>query len=143
VADEKVWDDYLQYLDGAMMESFATDWSDGYRSKDEWEQQMQQAEDTLAKGKTLILVAQGDQDDLELQNFSFASYLLIANGNAYFRYTHSESYRELWLYENYNLDPGKPLGDRYEDKGGWRRDFENGYVTVNPKSHKVEIAINP
>lgn len=143
VADEIVWDQYLQYLDGAMIESFATDWSDGYRSKDEWEQQMQQAEDTLAKGKTLILVAQGEQDDLELQDFAFASYLLIANGNAYFRYTHSESYRELWLYENYNLDPGKPLGDRYKDKGGWRRDFENGYVTVNPKSHKAEIVINP
>jgi len=143
VDDERVWDNYLEYLDGAMMESFATDWSDGYRSRDEWEQQMQQAEDTLAKGKTLILVAQGEQDDLQLQNFAFASYLLIANGNAYFRYTHSELYRELWLYENYNLNPGKPLGDRYKDKGGWRRDFENGYVTVNPKSHEAEIAINP
>src|SRR5574338_1722525 len=75
--DDKVWDRYLQYLDGAMMESFATDWSDGYRSTEDWERQMDLAERTLAQGKTLILVAQGEQDDQELQTFAFASYLLI------------------------------------------------------------------
>jgi hypothetical protein len=143
VAEDHVWDEYMQYLDGAMIESFATDWSDGYRSRDEWEQQMNQAEHALELGKTLILVAQGDQDDSELQNFAFASYLLIANGNAVFRYTHSENYRDVWLYDNYDVDLGMPLGDRYKDKGGWRRDFANGYVTVNPKSHKAEIVLNP
>jgi hypothetical protein len=64
IAEDHVWDRYLQYVDGAMIESFATDWSDGYRSKDEWEQQMNLAEKALKQGKTLILVAQGDQEDL-------------------------------------------------------------------------------
>ena len=143
VADEAVWDSYLQYLDGAMVESFATDWSDGYRTQDEWNQQMDQAQHALSQGKTLILVAQGDEADQKLQNLAFASYLLIANGNAFFRYSNSDSYRELWLYENYNLDLGAPLGDRYKYKGGWRRDFAHGYVVVKPQSQEAEIVANP
>lgn len=143
VDDDAVWDQYMNYLDGVMIESFASDWDRRYLSGNDWETQMEQAEQALGRGKTLILVAQGQQEDLELQNFAFASYLLIANGNAYFRYTHSESYREWWEYENYNLDPGAPLNERFEEKGVWRRDFENGYVTVNPQTQEAEITLNP
>jgi hypothetical protein len=143
VAEAYVWESYLQYLDGVMIESFATDWSDGYRSKDEWEQQMNLVEKALEQGKTLLLVAQGDQEDNKLQSFAFASYLLIANGNAFFRYTNSEAYRELWLYENYDLNLGMPLGKRYKHNGEWRRDFSNGSVTVSPQKHEAEIRLNP
>ncbi len=142
VADDKVWGRYLQAMDGAMIESFATDWSNGYQSHDDWTQQMEEAESALAKGKTMILVAQGGQDDQELQTFAYASYLLIDNGNAVFRYTNSDSYREVWLYDNYDLDLGMPTGNRYQDKGGWRRDFANGYVTVDPQKHTAEIIVN-
>lgn len=141
VDDDKVWKSYLQYVDGVMIESFATDWGSGFRSKDDWEQQMKEADEVLKLGKALILVSQGKQDDTNRQTFAFASYLLIANGNAFFRYTNSDSYRELWLYENYDLDLGMPKGERYESKGGWRRDFEKGYVFVKPQSHEAEIVI--
>jgi hypothetical protein len=141
VREDAVWDRYLQYLDGALVESFATDWSDGYPSRKSWDAELTQSEKALAQGRTLILVAQGEQDDALLQNFAFASYLLIANGNAYFRYTNSDSYRELWFYENYDLKLGAPLGDRHEEKNEWRRDFENGYVTVNPENHKAQIVL--
>jgi hypothetical protein len=126
-----------------MVESFATDWSDGYRSADDWEEQIQQVESALNQGKTMILVAQGEQADMQLQNFAYASYLLINNGNAVFRYTNSEAYRELWLYDNYGLDLGTPSGKRYEDNGGWRRDFSNGYVRVDPEKNTAEIVVNP
>ena len=141
VAEDHVWEELLPYVDGVMVETFATDWSDGYRSRDEWEQQMEQVEKALSQGKTMILVAQGKQDDNELQNFTFASYLLIANGNAFFRYTNTDSYRELWLYENYSYDLGTPLRNRYNYKGGWRRDFANGFVTVDPRNHQAEIVL--
>lgn len=143
VDDDAVWDRYLDYLDGVMIESFATDWDRGYPSRKDWEAQMDQAERALQRGKTLILVAQGQQDDLELENFAFASYLLIADGNAYFRYTNSDAYREWWDYENYRVDLGAPLGPRSVEKGTWRRDFENGYVTVNPQKPQAEIVLNP
>jgi hypothetical protein len=143
VDEAAVWDQYLDYLDGVMIESFATDWDRGYPSAKDWETQMDQAEQALARGKTLILVAQGQQADMELQNFAFASYLLIANGNAYFRYTNSDSYREWWMYDNYDLDLGSPLNERQEEKGVWRRDFQNGYVIVDPQKHQAEIVLNP
>jgi hypothetical protein len=142
VGDDQVWKNYLQYVDGVMVESFATDWSDGYRSRDDWDQQMKLVEEALAEQKTMILVAQGKQEDNDLEKFSFASYLLLADGNAFFRYTNSDSYRELWLYENYAYDLGAPRGERYKYKDGWRRDFTNGYVIVRPKSHKAEIVLN-
>jgi hypothetical protein len=142
VDDDQVWGRYLQSLDGAMIESFATDWSNGYQKHDDWEQQMEETESALALGKTMILVAQGSQDDEKLQNFAYASYLLVNNGNAVFRYTNSDSYREAWLYDNYNLDLGTPTGKRYQDKGGWRRDFSRGYVTVDPQKHTAEIVVN-
>jgi hypothetical protein len=141
VREDAVWDRYMQYLDGALVESFATDWSDGYPSRTSWDAELTQSEKALAQGKTLILVAQGEQDDVLLQNFAFASYLLIANGNAYFRYTNSDSYRELWMYDNYDLKLGAPLANRHADKNEWRRDFENGYVTVNPENHKAQIVL--
>jgi len=104
---------------------------------------LEQAEVALAQGKTLILVGQGTHEDKQLQTFAFASYLLIADGNAYFRYTNSDSYRDLWMYDNYNIDLGRPLGNRVKNENEWRRDFENGYVIVNPKDHKAQIVINP
>jgi hypothetical protein len=142
VDDDSVRDQYLRQLDGVMIESFATDWSDGYRKHDDWEQQMELAENILAQGRTLILVSQGDRNDLDRQKFAFASYLLVANGQAVFRYASTDSYREVWLYDNYKLDVGIPKGARYKSKGDWRRDFSNGSVTVNPQKHTAEILVN-
>ncbi len=142
VNDDAVRERYIRNLDGVMLESFATDWSDGYREHDDWEEQLKLTEWVLSLGKTMILVSQGDEGDLDRQNFAYASYLLIANGNAVFRYASSDSYREVWLYDSYKLDIGEPLGKRYNKQGVWRRDFSNGYVTVDPKKHTAEIVVN-
>ena len=142
VNDDAVRERYIRHLDGVMMEAFATDWSDGYREHDDWDQQLKLAEWVLSLGKTMILVSQGDEDDLDRQKFAFASYLLVANGNAVFRYTSTDDYREAWLYDDYKLDMGKPLGKRFKEQGVWRRDFANGYVTVDPKKHTAEIVVN-
>jgi hypothetical protein len=126
-----------------MIESFASDWSNGFPYPPDWQVQMNQAEKALAQGKTLILVGQGKQENSQLETFTLASYLLITDGNAFFRYTNSNSYRELWLYENYDLDLGQPIGARYKVQGGWRRDFTKGYVVVKPQNKESEIVVNP
>jgi putative glycosyl hydrolase-like family 15 (GHL15) protein len=142
VDKDPVRERYIQQLDGVMIESFATDWSDGFREHDDWEQQLELAESVLSQGKTAILVSQGDENELDRQNFAFASYLLVADGNAVFRYANSDSYREVWLYDNYKLDLGTPLGKRYKSNDDWRRDFTNGSVAVDPKNHTAEIVVN-
>jgi len=138
-----VWHQYSNHLDGFMIEKFAVDWSDGNLAVDEWLGQINLIEDALHSGKTVILVAQGRQADVKRQQFAFVSYLLVNNGNAAFRYASSDDYRSVWLYPNYDMDLGLPLGPRYRINKEWRRDFENGYIMIDPVRHTSEIRINP
>ena len=135
------WIEQLKYVDGAMFEGWAIDWPDGFRPAEVWEEQMRAAEQTQQEGKNIILVSQGKKEDAPLQNFAFASYLLINQGMAAFRYASSSHYREIWLYDNYGVSLGDPLGLRYKIGDEWRRDFTNGYITVNPVTHVAEIKI--
>jgi hypothetical protein len=137
--DDAVWVSQLDYLDGAMHEGWAIDWPDGYRSVDIWQKQLALAEQTQEMGKSIVMVSQGTQDNKALQSFAFASYLLINQGNAFFRYANSDNYADVWLYENYTYDLGEPMGSRYQDGQAWRRDFTKGNVLVNPETHQVEI----
>ncbi len=91
----------------------------------------------------MILVSRGNQSNTDLQQFAFASYLLIANGNAVFRYTDPDSYGEPWIYSDYQVDLGNPLGNRYRSNLSWRRDFARGYVIVNPWTHSAQIMVTP
>jgi hypothetical protein len=137
--DPTVWFRYMQYLDGAMIEDFAVGWNDDYKDPKDWEYQLQIIEQTQVLGKKLILVSQGNEFDEKRQLFSLASYLLVNNGNAYFRYTNSDSHNQNWLYEDYKLDLGKPLGNRYKKGGTWYRDFTNGKVSVSPENRTAKI----
>ncbi len=135
-ADE--WNDYLPYLDGVMNEAFVT----GYNwplSPKQQTNELLQAEYALAQGKGVYAVSQGKQKDTSRQKFALASYLLVMQPGApnYFRYT--QKYDEWWHYDNYNLNLGIPLGPRYKIKNGWRRNFTNGYVTVDQVRRKGKI----
>ncbi len=138
--DTAVWFKYLQYLDGAMDEGWAVDWKSGYLSVSEWNDALTRAEKTQAMGKYALLISQGDQANTNRQNFSFASYLLISNGRASFRYTNHSNYESVWLYPNYNIDLGSPLAPRYQQGNMWRRDFTKGSVIVDPVNHTAEIS---
>ncbi len=141
IRDEDVWLRYLEYLDGAMLENFAVDWLGGELSSSEWVSEMNMLIKSQNMNKKLILVAQGDQDDLARQRFAYASYLLVNDGLAYFRYSHHSAYREIWLYDNYDLDLGVPLGDMYYQNGSWLRNFEFGTVSVNLATQDAVITL--
>ena len=138
------WYEYLPYLDGAMTERWGVDWSyTGYVDKATWEEDMLMAEQTQSLGKNIIMVAPGSETDYNRQNFAFASYLLVSNGKAAFRYSNSSTYRYVWFYSNYQTDLGSPLGPRYLSGNLWRRDFAKGSVTVDPVNHIATISTNP
>lgn len=139
--NNQVWFQYLQYLDGAMIEAFSVGYNNRNLSITEWKQQMELAIQSQSIGKTLILVAQGDENDLNRQKFALASYLLINSGRAHFRYTNSDQYENIWLYDNYGFELGEPLAPAYKTGLKWKRDFEHGYVIVDPLLHKAEIVI--
>ena len=142
---EAQWFDYIQYLSGAMQERWAVPWAStsGYLTETKWSADMALAEKTQAQGKFILLVAQGSKTDTDRQKFAFASYLLISNGKASFRYSNSSYYSEVWLYDNYKVQLGSPLGARYQSGTAWRRDFTNGYVVVDPVNHTATISTAP
>ncbi len=114
VRNDAVWVRYIQHLDGAMIKSFATHYRDNALQDApllgaEWARQMSLAENALAAGKRLVLVAQGAKSDFQLQRFALGSYLLITNGNASFRYANANSYLQAWVYPNYGLKSWQPL----------------------------------
>lgn len=141
------WFNYMQYLDGAMEEGFAVDWSTGYISVQKWEEQVSRAEETQRRGKRVILVSQGQESNIstvwqpasQRQQFAYASYLLVADGRASFRY--GSTYSRAWLYDTYQLDLGEPQGARYQDGPVYRRKFANGLVTVDPVNRTSMIAV--
>jgi len=141
--DTATWFKYIQYLDGAMDEAWAVDWHTGYESLSEWNAELAIAEQTQNNGKYAILISQGDQSNTNRQSFAFASYLLISNGRAAFRYTNYDNYEKTWLYPNYDIDLGSPLGPRYPQGNLWKRDFTNGSVTVDPVNHTAQISTTP
>ena len=141
--DEASWFSYMPYLDGAMQERWAVDWTlSGYVSETQWKNDMALAEKTQNQGKHIILVAPGNETDTNRQNFAFASYLLISNGKASFRYSNDTSYRQVWLYHNYQVDLGTARGPRYQSGSSWRRDFTKGFVMVDPVSRTATISTN-
>jgi hypothetical protein len=126
---------YLKYLDGVMLETWSVDYEGIYLSALDWENDMKTAEKVQSLGKKIILVAQGSKTDTRRQLFTYASYLLINNGSASFRYTDYNSYNQVWPYSNYELPLGNPLGARYKVGTVWRRNYANGTVTVDPTTH--------
>jgi hypothetical protein len=142
--DDATWYSYLQYMSGAMQERWSVAWSfTDYVSESKWKSDMILAEQTQSQGKYIILVAPGDKANTARQNFAFASYLLISNGKASFRYADDDLYTEVWLYNNYNVDLGSPTGSRYQTGTAWRRDFTRGYVVVDPINRTATISTSP
>ncbi|MFQ5616974.1 MAG: putative glycoside hydrolase, partial [Anaerolineales bacterium] len=84
--DQDIWFRYLAHLDGVMDESWAVDWDDGLLSPKVWLTDLERAEQTQALGRQIILVTQGYQGDIERQQFALASFLLVTQGRAVFRY---------------------------------------------------------
>lgn len=149
LTETSAWFELLQYLDGAMEESFAMGWHSGeWLTTEQWGDQLSRLDVSQSQGKRVIAVSQDSQTETARQNFGFASYLLIANGLSSFRYTGTvdDEYEYVWLYPNYTTAKalGAPLGRRYNDlaNNAWRRDFEHGYVLVYPVNHVATIVIS-
>lgn len=143
-----IWDDYLDYLDGAMEEAAFVPWPTtiGWLSLSDWNTQMTRFEAAIAREKLVIAISQGAQtpNPAGRQEFAFASYLLLAGPYITWRYTNYNNYRYVWLYDNYETFIGQPTSARYSVDSGaaWQRDFENGFVKVNPSTHAVTLSFS-
>jgi hypothetical protein len=131
---------YVDHLDGWLNEAWVVGWNSEPLSAAEWNTHLEIVEATLGQGKAALTNVQGTRYDYNRQQFGFASYLLVTNNSkAYFRYANAAAYGQWWQYDNYNTNLGAPKGRRYQVGSTWRRDFECGYVTVDPTTRVGKI----
>jgi hypothetical protein len=137
------FDYYLTVSDGCMDESWGVDWHGYYTDTKKWEADLNLV--IAHPDKTIICVSQGDQTDNAKQLFAFASYLLVVNPNANFRYTNASGhYTDNWWYADYdnklgNPNPANP--NMFRSGNICFRLFENGYVQVDPAAHVAKIIV--
>jgi len=83
----------------------------------------------------------GDQPFTQQQIiYGLANYFLFTNGQDYFALFDDADPDDDWT--RYGSTLGEPLGSRYQSGGMWRRDFEFGYVTVDPAA-KIGAIVAP
>lgn len=127
----------LIHLDGAMLERCIVDWHDGYIQPSAWIDDLNLIIKAQSYNKHIMCVSQGDDSDADRLQFSYASYLLAANGKSSFRY--DTEYPVYSWYDIYNKRMGKPLSGITTDNGWYVRTFERGRVMVNPSSRQSKI----
>lgn len=138
------WFSYMEFLDGAMCEAWATGWGNtDWRSKTAWLENLARAEQTQNDGKFIIGVGQGNKTNTARQRYAYASFLLVDDGRMFFRYGIASSYTEAWTYPNYLYDLGFPLGLRYQSGDNYCRNYSKGQACVNPTTHTSSITVNP
>jgi len=140
-ADLDIRNLYGTKIDGMVIEAFGVTWRSGtWLSATRWDLDLRRVEDAIRRGDAVSLFAQGDRGDTTRQRFAFASALLVGDRNTSFRYHNTRvGYSNNWWYTNYDAPLGDPLGTRYVQGSTWRRDFTNGYVTVDPVAHTAQI----
>jgi hypothetical protein len=125
---------YGRHLDGWMFEAFAGGWDGAYQTERDTLEVLALADRDAREGKHVLLVAQGERDDLARVRYSLTAYLLVAGPTVSFRYSSVDgrAYESLWRYPEYELSLGTPVGPRRFVSGSlWRREFEDGYVEVD------------
>lgn len=145
------YDDFTQIaitLDYVMIEFFAFNSSGGYRDEATWLEDIQKAEFLGANGIGAWLIshldssaiAAGNSTELTKLTFHLASVLLIMAPKTSYR-GHGDYGQARYFSQYTTIDNlGGPISGRYEvTPGVWRRDFQNGFVQVNPAAQIATI----
>jgi hypothetical protein len=143
------WAQVAAKLEVVMIEFFSM-WKDGgQKSVSSWLRDLQKVEYCEANNKEAWCVIpinaasayNGDATQIRKMMFGIASYLLVvgtkaclrAGGPPYSKYYHHSQFQQL-------QELGIPKGRYYQASSNtWRRDFTNGYVTVNPSTFSSSI----
>jgi hypothetical protein len=119
----------VPFIDGAFLEGFG-EWTDTY----DWRLSMNRGLDLTRNDKIVIMqpYTSGSQQQID---FLLGTYLLLKGDHTYLAINGTSYYPE------YQLDIGAPITaipsaasgvDGYLWNGVYRRDFQNGFVLVNP-----------
>jgi hypothetical protein len=138
-------------LDGAFLEGFG-DWGPNYLNGDtsDWVLSVNRALSMTSADKIVImqpsLLDSPDSDIGQLQRgFDLGTYLLIKGDHTYINIVSGDSETGAYYFPEYTIDLGKanagPATDvsQYAWNGIYRRDFQKGFVLVNPTNDSVTV----
>jgi Hypothetical glycosyl hydrolase family 15/Bacterial Ig-like domain len=96
-----------------------------------WIDEITLAEEVQAAGAGFVAVVYGTADEIQVQRYARASYLLVWNGSESgfmaYRTSGGDSF-----FPDSTTDVGTPLAPRERMGVGWQRFFTEGAVVVNP-----------
>jgi hypothetical protein len=142
-ANIETLEDYDQFLDGWMMEHWASGWVGGAPMTPTRIEQIWNRLDSTGKGA--LLITQGDRTNVEMMRFGLATYLMVARPGISFRFTTyvNNGYGQFWWYPEYEVKLGRPLRPRERLSGSlWQRRFAGGWVRVDLATRKVQIKLS-
>lgn len=143
----RIGQDWLDYVDGVMMEGFlrwSSDPIDEFRSETLWKKDVDAVSTISSKGKIILVMTRAfsrDPDSLKkpIELYAFASFLLGIKGNQeYFsfdRFYENTQYAQ--ISEELNLQLGSPMEAYVFQDGAYQREFANGKVLVNPNPNNT------
>lgn len=147
----RLFQKYLEHLDGGMEESFAQDWQD----LEAWRKIIAEVEYAESQGKICLLHTDVDtftyrslEDPLSIirydttqMMFGFASYLMGCDSTTFFSF--QGDYQHIFFAPILSIDIGEPYeGYVLRDDGVAYREFEKGIVYCNPGSNMRVITVD-
>ncbi|MBI3959746.1 MAG: hypothetical protein HY328_13130 [Chloroflexi bacterium] len=123
--------------DGVMIEGFAIELDESPYSLEDWRMQMNRALGLISQGKAIL--SQSYVTGAQERMFALGSYLLIKGNRTYINID-LDIEPEWW--SEYDIPIGTPIESAGSDVGNlydaenqvYRRDFDSGFVLVNPTS---------
>ena len=138
------WDQYLQFVDGALDEWWLINGPGDYSGGPLWQLKLAEAATATAKNKTVLVMPHSSETDAQGYYYALASFWLVNDGAVSFaeQPVRDDYYLPYEWRAEYDWNMGKPLG-AYDSLGTnfkyYRRDFTRAVVLVNPQAANISI----
>ena len=137
----------LEFTDGGMWETFIFNPNTGnYFGEKKWEEVINLVERNKdGKKISLVVKKKGITENLKDRLFAMTSYLLVSSENVSFTLVdlNYDKLNSIFYYPEYELNLGLPVGEFEDQRGIYKREFENAVIFVNPgKSKSYTIALD-
>ncbi|MGH9414811.1 MAG: putative glycoside hydrolase [Terriglobales bacterium] len=137
------WNAYLPYLNGVMVEDFALGWKDAALPPPAGLAQLANIQSALAHGNSVLVVAQGSEQDQLRRRFTLALAwaLLPARGKLYYRYNNAgtDDYRQVWWSQLYRFIPAEALGPLQCQHMQCSRLYSGGMLTLDFAHTRISL----
>jgi hypothetical protein len=141
-------DSFLDVADGVLSEGWGhPNWTDNYPTEQQWIDALDYTLAIEQYPKVNLLVSGGRGSDAQSRMYSFASFLLVADGQT--RYAYLPDYLNLQYYPEYDLDLGQPWQRARNaaellraGSNVYAREFSKGTAFVNPSETAQHVALD-